>query len=125
MSQAEHAKLAEGFEAFASSSHTALPPGRVPSPLCPSSHPQLVMAVNPSGCSLLPWLRQKIPGSSAGEKHQERRLETVLEGCHDCGVGPCTGESHQDMQRSVKAPRGLHGFVLKVMTAHKQHNRSC
>lgn len=30
MSQAEHPKLAEGFEVFASSAQTALPPGRVP-----------------------------------------------------------------------------------------------
>lgn len=58
MSQAEHPKLAEEFEAFASCSHTALPPGRVPSPPCPHSHPHLAMVVNPSGCPLLPWIRQ-------------------------------------------------------------------
>lgn len=37
MPQAEHLKLAEGFEAFASSAQTALSPGWVPGPLCPCS----------------------------------------------------------------------------------------
>jgi len=40
VSQAEHPKLAEGFEVFASSAQTALPPGKVPgpSPFLPGSY---------------------------------------------------------------------------------------
>lgn len=42
MSQAEHPKLAEGFEACASSAHAVLPSGRVPGPLRPYSQPWLL-----------------------------------------------------------------------------------